>query len=61
MNEISRVVVGEVGSMRAKQSKNLSLVFNRFLLGPVETRGFMGGEHWEGEFIRSSKYRFFTD
>ena len=47
--------------MRAKQSKTLSLVFNRFLRGPVGIRGLMGGEHGRGEFIRCSEYRFLTD
>ena len=37
-------MVGGVGGMRAKPSKTLSLVFNRFLRGPVRIKGFIGGE-----------------
>ena len=56
--KMSRVVVGEVGGMQAKQSKTLYLVFIIFLRSPVGTRGFMGGEWGEGEFSLCSKYWF---
>ena len=39
---------------------NSFLVFNRFLRGPVGTRGFMGGE-WGGEFIQWGSLHFCTN
>ena len=53
------MAVGEVEVCEAKLHKSLSLVFIRFLRGPVGTRGFMGGEERGGEFNRCSEYGLF--
>ena len=56
--KISRVAVGEVEVCEAKLRKSLSLVFIRFLRGPVGTRGFMGGEHTRGSVFGAPSIDF---
>ena len=56
--KISRVAVEEVEVWEAKLRKSLSLVFIRFLRGPVGTRGFMGGEHTRGSVFGAPSINF---
>ena len=44
--------------MRAKRSKTLSLVFKRFLRGPVGIRGLMGGEQGGGSLFGAPSIDF---
>ena len=62
MNEIRRVVVRGVVVCERREAKHyiLILVFKRSFRGPVGTRGFLGGEHSQGEFIWSSKDTIFN-
>ena len=62
MNEISRVVVREVVVCERSEAKHYILIFGfqKILSGPCGNQGVLGGEHSEGEFIRSSKDTIFN-
>ena len=55
---MSRVGVGVAVECERKRSETLSLVFKRFLRGPVGIRGLMGGEQGGGSLFCAQSIDF---